>query len=738
MKHQLSFWIICFLVLLLAGCTTPAASQPTVPPPAATQSDATQGQALANPASVYCTEQGGTVAFETRGDDGQFGVCYFEDNLQCEEWAMLRGDCPIGGIKVTGYITPAARYCAITGGTYTITGNSGADDEQGTCTFKDGSVCDVWDYYNGKCAQGTPASPTASTSDWQTYTNAEAGFSMQTPPSWSQQILPDQNGGAIHGQGFTGSEGGVEVYWGVGFGGACTTGTVSVRLAQGETTACYTKNSDGTEVWNQIGYQVEGGNSFSVRAYTSNSEPSSHDLVLQVLATLTFMPPSTPAPGAAAGLTIQPLTMEVCDGQAQAMAHALEVLVGTKSTTPIIPTQSEEPLEDFVNNAKGTGCMATVTGTGELYDSPSVVVDTLGSMLVEQGWTQDPMLVADGPTGSDRGYRKGNQICWAGATWRPDPSANCPTDQPVSACTVTPAQQNYTITLNSGVEVPQGEATSPAQTSLVGGGSAMLVFDSTRSGPYQDLYTMNSNGSDVKRLTHSDSNNFAGPWSPDGQSIVYTGSGLLNSYIATINADGSGLRSLDSIQGSDEGFPDWSPDGKRIAFTSRRDGNNEVYLMNADGSNQVRLTNAPGDDFAPSWSPDGTQIVFVSDRDQTAGIYDLYIMNADGSNVKRLTNDTAIDYSPDWSPDGMMIAFRSDQDGQADIYVINIDGSGRSNLTNNPANDWAPAWSPDGKYIAFQTNREGNFEIYRMASDGSDPVNLTNDPGDDQLPHWRP
>ena len=67
---------------------------------------------------------------------------------------MMRGDCPVGGIKVTGYITTAATYCAITGGAYTVTGNSGnTQDEQGTCSFKGGKSCDVWDLYNGKCTK---------------------------------------------------------------------------------------------------------------------------------------------------------------------------------------------------------------------------------------------------------------------------------------------------------------------------------------------------------------------------------------------------------------------------------------------------------------------------------------------------------------------------------------------------------------------------------------------------------
>jgi Tol biopolymer transport system component len=143
---------------------------------------------------------------------------------------------------------------------------------------------------------------------------------------------------------------------------------------------------------------------------------------------------------------------------------------------------------------------------------------------------------------------------------------------------------------------------------------------------------MNTDGFNVTRRT---------------QRIVYTAFGPTNSFIASINADGSGQSTLAAIEGSDEGFPDWSPDGQRIAFTSRRDGNNEIYIMDGEGSNLIRLTNQPGDDFAPSWSPDGAQIAFVSDRDQKAGIYDLYIMKADGSGVRRLTNDTAIDYSPD-------------------------------------------------------------------------------------------
>ena len=88
---------------------------------------------------------------EQRDDVGQIGVCYFADNKQCEEWALEKGYCPVGGVKVTGYNTPAARYCAITGGQYTPTGMTPDGQEDGNCALPNGEVCGVWQYYNGYC-----------------------------------------------------------------------------------------------------------------------------------------------------------------------------------------------------------------------------------------------------------------------------------------------------------------------------------------------------------------------------------------------------------------------------------------------------------------------------------------------------------------------------------------------------------------------------------------------------------
>jgi len=125
---------------LMVGCSSASAQAPP-------------SRQLANPASVNCMQKGGTLQIERRPVGGEYGVCVFIDNYQCEEWALFRGDCPVGGLRVTGYITPAARYCAITGGRYTVVARSGAVDEQGACALPGGKTCDAAAWYSGTCGR---------------------------------------------------------------------------------------------------------------------------------------------------------------------------------------------------------------------------------------------------------------------------------------------------------------------------------------------------------------------------------------------------------------------------------------------------------------------------------------------------------------------------------------------------------------------------------------------------------
>lgn len=99
---------------------------------------------LANPASVNCVDQGGQLVMKEKPDGGQYALCYFDDNRACEEWAMYRGECPVGGMKTTGYDTEAQRFCAWSGG-------STAAMENALCVLPDGRECLAEDFYLGQC-----------------------------------------------------------------------------------------------------------------------------------------------------------------------------------------------------------------------------------------------------------------------------------------------------------------------------------------------------------------------------------------------------------------------------------------------------------------------------------------------------------------------------------------------------------------------------------------------------------
>ncbi len=53
-------------------------------------------EGIANPASENCVAQGGTVDIR-QGEGGEVGYCVFADGSECEEWALMRGECAAPG-----------------------------------------------------------------------------------------------------------------------------------------------------------------------------------------------------------------------------------------------------------------------------------------------------------------------------------------------------------------------------------------------------------------------------------------------------------------------------------------------------------------------------------------------------------------------------------------------------------------------------------------------------------------
>jgi putative hemolysin len=106
----------------------------------------------ADPAARNCGWQGGTLVTERDPAGREYGVCVFADNRQCEAWALLRSECPTGGVRVFESMTAAARFCAITGGRYTMIDQEGAAGERGACAFPGGKKCDAVARYRRTCS----------------------------------------------------------------------------------------------------------------------------------------------------------------------------------------------------------------------------------------------------------------------------------------------------------------------------------------------------------------------------------------------------------------------------------------------------------------------------------------------------------------------------------------------------------------------------------------------------------
>ncbi len=71
-----------------------------------TQSTPTSQPGIANPASVYCTDQGGKLEIRKDGQGNETGFCIFPDGSGCEEWAYFRHEC-----NPDTSTTPVENFC---------------------------------------------------------------------------------------------------------------------------------------------------------------------------------------------------------------------------------------------------------------------------------------------------------------------------------------------------------------------------------------------------------------------------------------------------------------------------------------------------------------------------------------------------------------------------------------------------------------------------------------------------
>lgn len=222
-------------------------------------------------------------------------------------------------------------------------------------------------------------------------------------------------------------------------------------------------------------------------------------------------------------------------------------------------------------------------------------------------------------------------------------------------------------------------------------------FGGSRGG----IYVARSDGSDMKQITVSQTNNY--------------------------QFSGDGLNMPDD-------HPSFSPDGKQIVFTTSRwqtqgqSNNFEIAVMNVDGTNVRRLTNSPGMDTEPVFSPDGKKIAFSSDRGGDDDL-DIWVMNADGTNLVQLTNSVDEETEPAWSHAGTRLAYSRVLfagvgqlfGSEKNVYVINADGTGNTLIAGNNFEEHDAVFSLDDSKLIMTSEKVhtlpfGNVCVIDIAS----------------------
>ncbi|MCS7086002.1 MAG: peptidase M28, partial [Bacteroidia bacterium] len=235
-----------------------------------------------------------------------------------------------------------------------------------------------------------------------------------------------------------------------------------------------------------------------------------------------------------------------------------------------------------------------------------------------------------------------------------------------------------------------------------------------------DVFSAKSDGTGLKNLTRTRGYDAECAYSPDGKLIVFcsnrhayppeklsekerkileTDPGFFGE-IYLMNADGSNVRRLTDWPGYDGG-PFFSPDGKRIVFRHfSEDGTTaDVYTMNLDGSDLRRLTDFGAMSWAPFFHPSGDYVVFSSNK-FGFGNFELFIVDAAGQKEPvRVTYTDKFDGLPVFSPDGKKLAWSSSrtEDGKAQIYIADWnDAAARKALEQAPARTAHSSQNPVG------------------------------------------
>ncbi|MDP3913035.1 MAG: PDZ domain-containing protein [Bacteroidota bacterium] len=254
-----------------------------------------------------------------------------------------------------------------------------------------------------------------------------------------------------------------------------------------------------------------------------------------------------------------------------------------------------------------------------------------------------------------------------------------------------------------------------------------------------DIWSVESNGGEARRLTSHPGLELFPKISPDGQWIAFSGEYSGSRQIFVIPANGGTPRQLTFYNsvglmpprgGFDNSVLDWTSDSKNILIRANRtpfgDRNGKYYMVNINGGLEKPLPIVNGG-FA-ALSPDDKKICFTPiDREfRTWKRYkggrasDLWIYDLENNTSEQITDFTGTDQLPTWF--GENIYFASDRDLKLNIYEFNTKTKATKQLTSHA--DFDCMW-PSGENGQMVYENGGYLYKLNLQTGKEEKVNVS-------------
>jgi len=262
-----------------------------------------------------------------------------------------------------------------------------------------------------------------------------------------------------------------------------------------------------------------------------------------------------------------------------------------------------------------------------------------------------------------------------------------------------------------------------------------IYFVSDRSGT-KEIWSMDYDGSNQRRLTQYSSTSSMPAVSPDGKLFAFTTYAGGNPQIRIHSVEtGRRLPFYNPVSSVVE-TPEFTPDGKQLLFATAINGWVQICESGIDGSNFRRISNVRAIEVSPKVNPKtGSDMLFISGR---GGRQQLWHMTLDGGDLQQFTSGEGDVANPAWSPNGGQIAFawtRGYEPGNFNIFVMDVAKRQPIQLTQGTGRNENPWWAPDGVHLVFTSKRGNSTQIYTMLADGSNVHQLTTQ-GNNIQPVW--